>query len=83
MHLAEFPTRQSDTRSIVIDCSKWNETAAGEGGSLDTLLQWVRSLSGGASVHVYIRSQLSGQIPRRYQAQLQSVGCTVTARAYC
>ena len=71
------------SKGIVIDCSGWAVAPSEENHSFENLLQSVRSLSGSSPVHVYLRSTLSGQIPRRYQTMLQSFGCVVTMKMQC
>ena len=83
MHNEFTALRPDSQRGVVIDCSDWRSSDSDLTTSFDALVQWVRSLSPHSPVHVYMRSQLSGCIPRRYQTQLQSLRCTVTAKVCC
>jgi len=48
---------------------------------MSNLLQWVRSYPHRASVHVYLPTSMRSLGVRKFQTQLQSLGCTVTTKA--
>lgn len=70
-------------RELIFDFSKIvssaNTTLPLE--EMSSLLQWVRSYPNRASVHVYLPTSMRSLGVRKFQAQLQSLGCTVTTKA--
>lgn len=82
MHTSLLHTRLPSRAHIVIDCSDFDSSPA-EASTMERLVDWVREHPAASSVHVTLRSQLSGQVPRRCQMLLQALGCTVTAKVRC
>ncbi|NOS68229.1 MAG: hypothetical protein HOO67_07805 [Candidatus Peribacteraceae bacterium] len=64
---------------VHIDCSRSTEG----NGEMEHVLEWISRHPASSSIHVTQRSILSGCVPRKHQALLQSLGCTVTAKVRC
>lgn len=62
-----------------IDCSDLRSS----GEEMERVIDWIAGHPASSSIHVTLRSVLSGRVPRKYQALLQSFGCTVTAKVHC
>jgi len=69
-------------QELVIDFSTFvssaNTTLAVE--EMSNLLQWIRNYPQRANVHVYLPTSMRNLGVRKFQTQLQTLGCTVTTK---
>lgn len=70
-------------KELVIDFSTVvsSATASLPVEEMSNLLTWIRSYPKRSNVHVYLPTSMRNLGVRKFQSQLQTLGCTVTMRA--
>lgn len=73
----------TDSSPLVIDFSalQHKNTHPSFSSEVDTLINWIKAQPQRRHIKVYVRSGIVSASNRKIQSTLQSLGCTVIARA--